>query len=53
MKPGAVIGGLILVGGAVVLWSLVSSTVSMPLLVTGLVLLIVAFVILVKELMKI
>lgn len=53
MKPGVVIGGLVFIGGAVVLWSLMSTTINMPLLVTGVVFLVIGLVVFIKELMKI
>lgn len=53
MRPGIVIGGLVFIGGVFILWSLFSPAVNMALMVTGLVFLVIAFVIFVRELMKI
>ena len=53
MKTGAVIGGLIFIGGAIVMWSLFSTIVNAPLLITGLGVLLIAFVLFIKELLKI
>ena len=53
MRPGIVIGGLMFIGGSVILWSLLSPKVNMSLMVAGLVFLVIAFVMFVRELMKI
>lgn len=53
MRTGLIIAGLFFIGGVLIIWSLFSPSVNTPLMVAGILLLLGALGIFVKELMKI
>jgi hypothetical protein len=50
---GKKIAFMLLVGGGAVIYSLMTATVSMPILIFGLIVLVIAFILFVKEIAKI
>lgn len=50
---GKFIGGMTFIGGAIIIKSLLTPEINMPVLLVGLVILVIAFIMFIKEILKI